>query len=111
MGARQMKILIVDDDSDYRTSLNEMLTMGGHNVIEASDGLEGLNTAVATGDLDIVMSDQNMPGMTGHDMFVELTRQGHPARRILMSSNLKGYAVDEAKNAGVEKCIDKSYIT
>src|ERR1035437_6782221 len=59
-----MKILIVDDNNDDRNLLRCILQVHGHEVTEAVNGLEGLQTASNYG-LDLIISDVLMPVMDG----------------------------------------------
>jgi CheY-like chemotaxis protein len=58
------RILIVDDESDFRVMLGKMLAMAGHSVFFAGNGWEAL--LVLDGDgIDLVVMDVMMPGMDG----------------------------------------------
>jgi len=62
-----MKILIVDDSRAMRMIVRRALRQAGfgeHDMVEASDGKEGL-AAVGTETPDVILSDWNMPNMTG----------------------------------------------
>ncbi|MDD9950040.1 MAG: response regulator [Zetaproteobacteria bacterium] len=61
-------ILIVDDSEMFRQELRDTLNEGGHRIIESADGLEGLQKAKESQDIDIIISDFNMPGMNGIEM-------------------------------------------
>lgn len=56
------KVLVVDDDPDFRTSLCSFLSTQGLSVIEASDGREGLRLAVSERPdviiMDIMMNER-----------------------------------------------------
>ena len=62
-----MDILIVEDDYISRSMLNKMLSGMGHTVIEAVDGVEGLEILQAKR-IRLVISDWIMPGMNGLDL-------------------------------------------
>ncbi|MBI3903631.1 MAG: response regulator [Nitrosomonadales bacterium] len=63
-----MKFLVVDDFSTMRRIVRNLLKeLGFTNVTEAEDGVDGLNK-LRGGDFDFVVSDWNMPNMTGIDM-------------------------------------------
>jgi PAS domain S-box-containing protein len=64
-------ILIVDDLSANREFLVTLLRHHGHQVLEASDGSEGL-TAVHTGHPDLVITDVLMPVMDGYEFARQL---------------------------------------
>lgn len=57
-------ILTVDDSPSIRQMLAYVLSSNGYRVIEAADGVEGLNLAKAH-QADLVLTDQNMPKMDG----------------------------------------------
>ena len=63
-----MKILIVDDFSTMRRIIKNLLRdLGFNNTEEADDGNTGL-PKLQTGNFDFLVSDWNMPGMTGIDL-------------------------------------------
>ena len=65
-----MKILIADDDFDARNILKLIIEMHGHEAIEASDGLQGLEKTKADRP-DIIISDILMPRMDGFQFLRE----------------------------------------
>lgn len=82
-----MKILIVDDDFDFRSALRESFEAEGVFVAEASNGKEGL-LVMQKQNFDFVLSDIEMPVMGGID-FLKESRQNFPkVPFILMSGNL-----------------------
>jgi len=64
------RILAVDDSNSIRRMVAQTLAPAGHEVIEATDGHEGLQTALE-GRIDLVLADVNMPVMDG----ITLTRE------------------------------------
>lgn len=62
------KILIVDDSDILRIELREALKSGGHTVVQAVDGADGLAKAAVDPDIDLVIADYNMPLMDGLTM-------------------------------------------
>ncbi len=67
------RVLVVDDDETVREVLRRYLTRDGHDVIEAGDGVTGLNLARSAGP-DLVVLDLMLPGMDGLDVCRELRR-------------------------------------
>jgi two-component system chemotaxis response regulator CheY len=57
-------ILAVDDSGSLRQMVAFSLTAAGYKVVQAVDGVEGLNKAKDTM-VDLVLTDQNMPNMDG----------------------------------------------
>ena len=70
------KILIVDDEESFRKSLTSQLKLKGYAVVEAADGLEGVDMA-ARHKPDVILSDVQMDNMNGFMMVEEL--QQYPA--------------------------------
>ncbi len=59
-----MKILVVDDDKTTRKLLSIYLKGKGHEVVTAENGLEGIEK-VGTENVNLVVTDMNMPYMDG----------------------------------------------
>jgi len=69
--AKNLNILIVDDDKISRMLLTKAIKVLSKEIIEAMDGVEALEACKNNLDIDLVMMDINMPNMNGH----EATRQ------------------------------------
>jgi DNA-binding NtrC family response regulator len=65
-------ILVVDDEKNIREGLGRVLELDGYRVFLAADGREGLKL-VARGDIDLVISDLKMPGVSG-EVLLKQTR-------------------------------------
>jgi two-component system chemotaxis response regulator CheY len=65
------KILAVDDSASMRQMVSFTLQQAGHQVLEAIDGVKALELA-KTGPVDLVLSDVNMPNMSGLELVKEL---------------------------------------
>ena len=64
-------ILAVDDSASMRQMVSFTLKGAGYNVIEAADGQEALEKARAQ-QVDLVLTDQNMPRMDGITLVKQL---------------------------------------
>lgn len=64
-------ILVVDDEPNYLVVLSELLKDEGFEVFTASDGSEGLKV-VEEVDLDVIITDMQMPGMNGLEFLREV---------------------------------------
>lgn len=64
------KILLVDDDVELTALLKDILSLEGYHVVEANNGIEGLDAI--TDDLDLILLDIMMPKMNGMDMLRKL---------------------------------------
>lgn len=75
-----MKFLVVDDSRAMRMIVIRTIRQAGfdgHEIIEAENGALGLAT-IAAEKPDIVLSDWNMPEMTGIEMLASLRAEGNP---------------------------------
>jgi len=72
MAAEQVRILVVDDEEVVRNLLQRTLTEAGYDVTTAADGEEALS-AVSQGEVEVVLLDIKMPGMSGIEVLGKLT--------------------------------------
>jgi DNA-binding NtrC family response regulator len=81
-----MNVFLVDDDEDVRTLMGRMLKMAGVWQVKTFSGGEDVLASLRSGDLpDLIILDQNMPGMNGTQTFMRI-RSLHPELPILISS-------------------------
>jgi len=83
------KVLLVEDEKQIRKLVARLLSRMGHEVIQASDGQEGLD-AVGHEQPELIVSDVLMPRMGGVKMVRILRSQGCPTPIILMSGFVGG---------------------
>ena len=105
------QILIVDDSSTMRRIMRLTLSKCGYdNNEEAENGMLGLEKA-KTKQFDCIISDWNMPEMTGVEMVVELRKLPNYASIPIMMVTTEGGkdAVVEALQAGVSSFIVKPF--
>jgi two-component system chemotaxis response regulator CheY len=75
------RILLIDDDAAFRTTLRELLVEQGYEVVEARDGREGLQHYRAA-PIDLVITDLLMPEHEGVETINALL-QVNPAVKII----------------------------
>jgi two-component system, response regulator PdtaR len=102
-----MKILIIDDEPLVRKSLSRACANKGHQVIEASDGLEGLKKWT-TEKPDMVFLDVLMPGLSGPQLLKEIGSQ-RSGKVILMSAYSGEHNVQTAAQIGADLFIAKPF--
>jgi two-component system, chemotaxis family, chemotaxis protein CheY len=108
---KSMKILIVDDFSTMRRIIKNLLReLGFDNTIEADDGQTAL-PLVKAGDIDLLITDWNMPGMPG----IELLRhvRSDPATRqlpvLMVTAEASREQIVQAAEAGVNGYVIKPF--
>jgi two-component system NtrC family sensor kinase len=74
--AHGASILLVEDKPEVATMLTDMLSIDGHRVETAADGLRALDK-LSTSAYDVVITDVRMPGLDGPGLYEQLRRR-HP---------------------------------
>jgi two-component system, NtrC family, response regulator AtoC len=104
-------VLVVDDESLIRWSLNDCLSRAGYDVLEAESGWSAAAHLGAQGmkrDVDLVLLDYVLPG--GGFQFIEWLREAYPQTHvIMMSSAVTADLVDNARARNVRTVIDKPF--
>jgi CheY-like chemotaxis protein len=90
-----VKLLIVDDDEAIRFSLCQIFLSMGHKVRTAEDGFSALQQ-IRELNPDILLSDLNMPGMSGFELLSVVRRQFPAIYVIAMSGAFRGQTVPYA---------------
>ncbi len=78
-------VLVVDDDPLVAMGTVAMLEDLGHSAIEVSSGRQALNVLDTDSDIDVVITDQAMPGMTGTEL-VKKIREQRPSLPIILAT-------------------------
>ncbi|MGV8905730.1 MAG: response regulator transcription factor [Acetobacterium sp.] len=69
-----MKILIIDDEKNLRRILSDYLKKKGFETITGEGGLHGIEMAIASKDIDLILLDIRMPKMDGYETIIELKK-------------------------------------
>jgi PleD family two-component response regulator len=103
MYQKPIKILIVDDDNEVRKMYVETFKKNNFEVLESSDGLDGLQNAIANIP-DIIFTGIIMPRMDGFTLTQELKKNTKTSKIPVVFSSHLGREADrkEAQRLGVE---------
>lgn len=96
-----IRLLIAEDQSMVRGALAALLSLE-HDIEvvgEAGDGQEALELLERVTP-DVVVTDIEMPGMTGLELATEINRRGHPARVIILTTFARAGYLRRALEAG-----------
>ena len=107
-----MKILLVDDSTTMRRIQKTQLSnLGITDIVEAGDGMEGLEVLGASMPVDFVLLDWNMPKMDGLTMLKELRKDASYAgvKVIMCTSESEKTRVIEALKAGANQYMVKPF--
>jgi two-component system chemotaxis response regulator CheY len=106
-----MKILVVDDFSTMRRIIKNLLRdLGFTNISEADDGQTAL-PLLQNGDFDFLVTDWNMPGMTGIDLLkaVRADERLQTMPVLMVTAEAKKDQIVEAAQAGVNGYVVKPF--
>jgi len=107
------KILIVDDSEVLRYKLKKDLIEADYEVIEASDGLVGLEILEENPDTHLIIADVFMPNLDGLGMCEEISKNSNLNHIpiILLSSHTDAAMRSRGKEFGVKAWIIKPYLS
>jgi EAL domain-containing protein (putative c-di-GMP-specific phosphodiesterase class I)/FixJ family two-component response regulator len=98
-GSNVRTLLLVDDEENILNSLKRLLRGSGYRILTASSGTQGLQ-ALGENRVDVIISDQRMPEMTGVE-FLRRVKDIHPdSVRIVLSGYTELQSVTSAINEG-----------
>ncbi len=103
-------ILLIDDESVIREVGAEMLMELGYTVKTAEDSEEALEIYHhSRAEIDLIITDQTMPGMTGMEFADVIRNEGDPIPIILSTGYSSVVDGDSIKEAGIDGFIAKPY--
>lgn len=107
----ELRVLIVEDQSDARSLMRGMLgEMGVTQVFESSDGREALKFLDAAFDfIDLIICDWNMPSMSGLELLRQLRTVDPNLPFLMVTSRADIDSVMAAKSANVTAFIRKPF--
>jgi two-component system chemotaxis response regulator CheY len=105
------KILVVDDSATVRQQVGLALTQAGFDILEAVDGMDGVDKMNRASDIALVICDVNMPRMNGLEMLekVSADRKGPMVPVVMLTTEGQPELVERAKRAGAKGWIVKPF--
>ena len=100
------KVLVVDDSALARRRMREILEGGGHDVVEADEGMAAIEQYFLETP-DIVLLDLVMKGMYGLDVLAKIREMDPAARVIVVSADVQTSSKDLAVGGGAGRFITK----
>ena len=82
-----MKILVVDDDQLAGEMITAILHESGHQVVQTEDAMQALEVLSQQADIELILSDLNMPFISGLELYHELKEQGSTLPFILLTGD------------------------
>lgn len=105
-GSVPRRLLVIDDDPSFRTTVEHLLRKCGHTVAVAESGSAGLALLRQT-PVDLVLTDLRMPGLTGWDV-ARLVKAMHPRLPVvLVTGDAGAMSTDQPERAWVDAILAK----
>jgi len=106
------KILVIDDEEQLRDLLKQMLSRDGHEVMTASDGVEGMRSFDQFSP-DVVITDIIMPNKDGIEVITELLCRDSKIAIIAISGGRRAitaeFNLESAELLGVKGILSKPF--
>jgi signal transduction histidine kinase/DNA-binding NarL/FixJ family response regulator len=91
------RLLIVDDDRTHRSMLTALLHTIGFEILEASDGIQGLELATTRAP-DLILLDLNMPDMNGFELMHQLQLQPQTCAVPILVISASAFEADHQRS-------------
>ena len=107
-------ILVVDDEDVVRSLVSDVLSCAGFHVTSASDGAEALamllvNGGNASAPVDLLLTDVNMPGLSGLELINALKDKGMELPTLVMSATGGETLASEVESRGCAGLLTKPF--
>jgi len=106
---KEIKILFVEDEVDLITIISDTLSKLGANFITATNGEEGLKALEENSDIQLVVTDINMPVMNGIEMIRNIRQSGSNIPCVIMSAHTEPEYLKSAEDLNVTDYILKPF--
>ncbi len=100
------KVLLVDDSMFTRSMLNKIVKEMGHEVVEATNGLEGLD-AITKEEPDVVVTDLLMPEMDGIGLLTAIKERDINVPVVVLSANVQDTVREQCLELGALEFFNK----
>lgn len=102
----KFNVLVIDDEKNIREGLGTALEMDGYKVFLAADGNEGMEF-VNRGDMDLVITDLRMPGLSGEEVLSRVSSQSPGLPVIVLTGHGSIETAVEAMRKGAYDFLTK----
>ena len=106
---KEIKILFVEDENDLITIISDTLTKLQANFMTARNGKEALEVLAENKDIELVVTDINMPIMSGLELIEEFRKTNQELPFIIMSAHTEPEYIKSAEALGVTDYLLKPF--
>ena len=110
-GDEHLRVLVVEDSTTTRKMLRSIMESGGYDVVEGTDGIDGLEKLRTTGPFNLMTVDVNMPRMNGYGLTQEVRKLTEFKNLPIIMITTRDLEVDKIKGfeSGVDDYIVKPF--
>lgn len=104
------KLLLIEDNEDFRINTTEILELSNYEVVVACNGVEGVEKAIAAKP-DLIICDIMMPQLDGYGVFKILSKNPETSRIpfIFLTAKSENSDIREGMNLGADDYLLKPY--
>ncbi len=99
-------ILVIEDSSFMRNKIGNILKRGGHEIIEAEDGIKGLQMTIERSP-DCILLDLIMPGMDGVKLLMTLRERGVMPPVVIVTADIQESTIKQCRELGSAAVVNK----
>jgi DNA-binding NtrC family response regulator len=103
-----MRVLVVDDHASAREAVSDVLRQAGYDVTTCASATEGLGR-LARQTVDVVVTDLQMPGMSGLEFIREIERRRLRVQVLMITAHASIASAVEAMRHGAFDYIEKPF--
>ena len=102
-------VLVVDDDSDIRGKYKKALEAEDFNVLDAPDAIEVANILMRESQIDLVILDINLPGMSGFELLQLMRAEALHQEKVViaLSANAMPSDIELGLSSGFDAYLTK----
>jgi DNA-binding NtrC family response regulator len=101
-------ILVIDDETEIRESLAELLALEGYNTATAKTGEEGMKS-IENGLFDLILLDINLPDRNGLDILQQIKRESPEIGVIMITAYASTQMAFQASKQGADSYVTKPW--
>jgi DNA-binding NtrC family response regulator len=105
---KPMRLLLVEDDDEFRETCALWMTRKGHDVEQAANAHDGLHLCLHK-QFDVAVVDLNMPGMTGLEMLERLSSENIDTEVIMLTGQATVDTAVQAMKLGATDYLSKPF--
>jgi CheY-like chemotaxis protein len=101
-----VRILCADDQPDFRATISKSLLRAGYEVISVADGEQAWE-ALQSAPYDLLITDQQMPRLTGAELIVRMRLNGLGMSAMVLSSDLRLFSASRCESLRIAAVLPK----